>query len=102
VSSLSSVIYIQPNSLTTNIKEKIDELNRKIIITNCTLKHLNQKENVLVLAAHFKEVVTNILYQLDQELPDYNTLNFNKLNDELEKAYKDYWMRLFKHMKKLT
>jgi hypothetical protein len=33
MSSLPSVKFVQPNSLTANIKEKIDELNKKIFLT---------------------------------------------------------------------
>jgi chromosome segregation ATPase len=84
---MSSVKYVQPNSLIANINEKIDELNRKII-PNCTLKHSNQKQNVLQLVGKFKSAVTNILSQLNQNEVDYNTINFDELNDSLEKAYK--------------
>jgi hypothetical protein len=41
-------------------------------IPNCTLKHSNQKENVLYLICKFKEAVSNILYQLDQKKPEQN------------------------------
>jgi archaellum component FlaC len=84
---MSSVKYVQPNSLIANIKEKIDELNRKIIPT-CTLKHSDQKQNVLQLVGKFKEAVQNILSQLNQNEVDYNTINFDELNESLEKAYK--------------
>jgi hypothetical protein len=84
---MSSVKYVQPNSLIAIIKEKIDELNRKIIPT-CTLKHSDQMQNVLQLVGKFKSVVTNILSQLNQNGVDYNTINFDELNDSLEKAYK--------------
>jgi hypothetical protein len=47
MSSLPSVKYAQHNSLIVNANENIDELNWKII-PNCTLKHSNQKENVLI------------------------------------------------------
>jgi hypothetical protein len=84
---MSSVKYVQPNSLIANINEKIDELNRKVIPT-CTLKHSDQKQNVLQLVGKFKFVVTNILSQLNQNEVDYNNINFDELNDSLEKAYK--------------
>jgi hypothetical protein len=84
---MSSVKYVQPNSLIANINEKIDKLNRKII-PNCTLKHSNQKDNVLQLIGKFKTFVTNILSQLNQNKVDYNLINFDELNDSLEKAYK--------------
>jgi hypothetical protein len=84
---MSSVKYVQPNSLIANINEKIDELNRKIIPT-CTLKHSDQKQNVIQLIGKFKSAVTNILSQLNQNEVDYNTINFDELNDSLEKAYK--------------
>jgi predicted nucleic acid-binding Zn-ribbon protein len=87
MSSLLLVKYVQPNSLIVNINENIDEVNRKII-PKCTLKHSNQKENVLILIGKFKTIVTNILYQLDQKEADYNLINFDELNDSLEKAYK--------------
>jgi hypothetical protein len=76
---MSSVKYIQPNSLIANINEKIDELNRKIIPT-CTLKHSDQKQNVLQLIGKFKSVVTNILSQLNQNEVDYNTINFDMIH----------------------
>jgi hypothetical protein len=76
MSSLPSLKYVQPNSLIVNINEKIDKLNRKIIL-KCTLKHLNQKKNVLILIGRFKDVVTNILYQLDKKEADYNLINFD-------------------------
>jgi DNA repair exonuclease SbcCD ATPase subunit len=40
------------------------------------------------LIGKFKSVVTNILSQLNQNEVDYNTINFDELNDSLEKAYK--------------
>jgi hypothetical protein len=70
MSSLPSAKYVQPNFLIANINEKIDELNRKTI-PNCTLKHSNQKKNVLTLIGKFKNVITNILYQLNQNEADY-------------------------------
>jgi prephenate dehydratase len=70
-----------------NINEKIDNLNRKII-PKCTLKHSNQKENVFVLIGKFKEVITNILEQLNQNQLDYSVVNINELTDSLEKTYK--------------
>jgi hypothetical protein len=84
---MNSVKYVQPNLLIANINEKIDELNRKIIPT-CTLKHSDQKKNVLQLIGKFKSVVTNILSQLNQNEVDYNLINFAELYDSLEKAYK--------------
>jgi hypothetical protein len=87
LSSPPSVKYVQPNSLIVNINEKIDKLNRKII-PNCTFKHSNKNENVLILICKFKNVVTNILYQLDQNEADYNLINFDELNDSLEKDIK--------------
>jgi hypothetical protein len=86
-SSHISVKYVKPNSLIANINEKIDELNKKTI-PNCTLKHSNQKENVLTLISKFKNVVRNKLYQLDEKEADYNLINFDELNDSLEKEYK--------------
>jgi hypothetical protein len=87
MSSSSSVKYVLPYSLIANIIEKIDEHNRKII-PNCTLKHLNQKENVLYLNGKFKEVVQNILTQLNQNQLDISVPNFNDLTNSLEKTYK--------------
>jgi hypothetical protein len=78
---------VQPNSLIANINENIDELNRKIIPT-CTLKHSDQKENLLYLIGKFKEAVQKILTKLNQNEVDYNLINFDEFNDSLEKAYK--------------
>jgi hypothetical protein len=55
----------------------------------CTLKHSNQKENVLHLNSKFKEAVSIILYQLDQNKLNYSVLNFNELTDLLEKGNKE-------------
>jgi hypothetical protein len=67
---------------------KIDKLNGKVI-PNCTLKHLNKKENVLILVANFKELILNDLYQVNHKEPNYNMLNFDKFNNSLERAYKE-------------
>jgi hypothetical protein len=84
---MSSVKYIQPNSLIANINEKIDELNRKIIPT-CTLKHSDQKENLLYLIGKFKETVQNILTKLNLNQLDINASVFGDLTNSLEKTYK--------------
>jgi hypothetical protein len=60
MSLLPSVKHVQPNFLNVNIKENIDEVKRKII-PNCTLKHSNQKPNILLFIGKFKEVDINIL-----------------------------------------
>jgi hypothetical protein len=84
---MSSVKYVQPNSLIANINEKIDELNRKIIPT-CTLKHSDQKDNLLYLIGKFKEAVQNILNKLNLNQLDINVTVFNDLINSLEKTYK--------------
>jgi hypothetical protein len=77
-------------------------MKKLLIIPQCTLKPINQKENVLTLIRHFKEKFTGILFPLDQKKPDYDLLNIDELNDVLKKRYNCYWKRLFNNMKKLT